>query len=69
MYRLPVPGERIAETFDEAFAEKDMGARARADPLVVLDPPRMSLASSILSGLKKMRPAAVKMTLPFLVCL
>ena len=66
--RLPVPGEKVVETFDQAFRDKATAMKFRSDPLIVLDPPRLGLGASYLSNEPQRYKAATALQTPFLVC-
>ena len=64
--RLTLPNT-VADTFDEAFGDKDVASSARSDPLVVLDPPRLAFSLDLLRSLPLMQEASLKLQIPWLV--
>jgi hypothetical protein len=65
--RTPVPGQKVTETFDAAFAQAETAAECREDPLVVITSPRIRYAAGFMAAAAKSYPKAVKLTTPHLV--
>ena len=64
--RLTLPNT-VADTFDEAFGDKDVASSARSDPLVVLDPPRLAFSLDLLRSLPPIQQASLTLQIPWLV--
>lgn len=51
--RLSVPSSEVADGFEGAFGDKVFAARAKKDPLVIFDSPRLRAAAEILGTVAK----------------
>jgi hypothetical protein len=65
---MPVPGQKVNETFDEAFPDSETAKQYREDSLVLMEPPRVRFAATLMNAVAAMYEPALKQTKPFLVC-
>ncbi|KAL4855384.1 Caffeoylshikimate esterase [Chlorella vulgaris] len=63
---LPVPDDSIQKGFESAFGDPEFAARAKLDPLVVLQAPRIGMAVELLDSCAAVSAALEHLTLPLL---
>jgi len=66
MPRMKVPAHQD-DTFDQAFGDKSWAAKARADPLVVFEPPRLRTADEIISTCEQLADTLHLVSAPLFV--
>ena len=64
---MPTPGQKINDTFNEAFPDGETAQQYRNDPLVVFEAPRIRFAASSMAAMAQFYKPATRQAKPYLV--